>query len=125
VALEAKPIALGASVFAVGSIAVGLLPLPFDWLIYTPALFAGAVTGFAARDKRVHPLLVLGCVNAVIAGFLSLAMTPLRVAMTPIGMSEFPWRASLIAAALSLPFILGLGLVGWALVGVLERGTHA
>jgi hypothetical protein len=119
VALEPKPIALGACVFVVGSLAVPLLSLHLDWLIYIPALFAGAVTGFTARDKGVHSLLVLGCINDVLAVLLSLVMTS-------FGMADFyGWRALLFLAALSLPFILGLGLAGWAIVGVFERDTHA
>ena len=84
-----------------------------------PAFFAGAVTSLMAREERIYPLLILGCTNAAVAGLLSLAMTPFR-------MTDFPgWRASLIAAALSLPFVLVLGIVGGAIVGVWRRGTHA
>jgi hypothetical protein len=119
VAIAARPIVIGVCVFAIGSIAVLVLPFPFGWLAYAPAFLAGAVTSFFARDERICPLLILGCANAAVTGVLNLAVTP-------FGLTDFPgWWSSWFAAAVSLPFILVLGLIGGAIVGVWQRGTHA
>ena len=116
---DAKAVAIGSLVFAIGSVAVAFLPMPFDWLIFSPGFFAGAVTAYLARDKRIYPLLVLACVAAALSGVLSLVLTPFH-------MTDFPgWRASFTAALASLPFTAALVLGGGAIVGVWQRARHA
>ena len=116
---DAKAITIGSLVFAIGLVAVTFLPMPFEWLIFSPAFFAGAVTAYLLRDKRIYPLLVLACVAAALSGALSLVLTPFH-------MTDFPgWRASFVATLVSLPFTVGLVLFGGAIVGVWQRARHA
>ena len=80
---DARAIAIGAVVFAVGSVATLVIPLPFDWLLFAPAVLSGAVAAFFVHSKRIYPFVLLGCTNAMLVGLLSLSLTP-------FGMTDFP-----------------------------------
>jgi hypothetical protein len=115
---RAKAIAIGCAVFLVTSVVTLAVPLP-GWLLYGPAVVAGAAAAVLFRTENIYPFLLLGCANALMSGFISLVLTP-------FGMTDFPgWEGFFVAAFLSLPFVLVLTLVGSAIVGLWQRYGRA